>query len=735
MAGSTLINSSGQAPVGDELSRPPLENYRLSLPYALYVTTPNRYNEGDYLPSNLLFAFDHIESMTVDEPISVVITPTLDGGKYITNRGSVMKDIVISGTTAFMPEDVNANVPFASSVNSLTRETNRQKKSGFIKFIQLRNLIREYARIKRFANPKTANDTLMFFYDQNMSDWWLVEVIDFKMMHTSRKKVMRDFQLILKTVQLGFTTQNDSKAFNLPFSQEQNILNSFQTFLTEVGKVTNRLAALRRDIQSFISGLVGTVRDAFSTLLGPLDELIGFFSTAAFSIDQLRQVPVGLENRLMQSLDGLYEGVNRFESATGNSNEVATGKLMQATNDIYIETRQLSESLLARAAQLYGQISDSNNTLALLDKENIKYTDQRGFALTSAIPNTGATTVDGIPVSESDASMSVSPFVSESGFSTLSPSDFRNFTTVRQDIVGADETIYEFSIRTTGTVYAMQLIAAINGLRTPYFVGIDEPYQAGTLRAGDPILVPAIESRLTAPISVTLRKTPPIAFRGSFEDPGFPYTNDEVFTNLTTIPWRVDQWVGYTFRVVAGTGVGQSALVRSNAANMVVLNAVLATPLDPTSVFTLDVEELNNSTRPQPIADIFGVDAFMTFKRTGNSMDGVAAPVLGPTGDLVSIKGLANYIQAINLLTRSEQGRNPANPLYGVMYPIGQRGIRETIAQYDFSIRSGILADPRTQSVSGFRVLLDKDTLQGTTTVVPVGTDQPLPVNFPLVTG
>src|SRR5262245_24918353 len=53
------------------------------------------------------------QSIEQDEEGAVVITPTQGGGKFIENQGSLMKDIVITGTTGFLPTKAMKSDPTA----------------------------------------------------------------------------------------------------------------------------------------------------------------------------------------------------------------------------------------------------------------------------------------------------------------------------------------------------------------------------------------------------------------------------------------------------------------------------------------------------------------------------------------------------------------------------------------------------------------------------------------------
>lgn len=51
--------------------------------------------------------------------------------------------------------------------------------------------------------------------------------------------------------------------------------------------------------------------------------------------------------------------------------------------------------------------------------------------------------------------------------------------------------------------------------------------------------------------------------------------------------WYVDQWIGYTLGIIAGTGIGQSKTVTTNTATALTVNTAWATNPDATSIYVL----------------------------------------------------------------------------------------------------------------------------------------------------
>lgn len=721
----------------DELNRPSLGNYRLALPFALYLkrspaasqTAPTTYLSD-------VVILDRLESYAVDEEFAVSIRPTVDGGKYITNRGIVLRDIIVSGSTGYMPNGVNTTVaPTAAllappgtggvispddaefSLGNVTTfnsselvginksnpqaEQNRQQQSGFLKFVKLRNLIREYARIKRFETPEVANSTFLFFYDRKLDEWWIVEPLKFRMFRSNKRNFLFDYTIPLKTIAPGSDTGTDPFTVDLPTSKQKTITMGVSLGLSggqnEALAIVKRLVGISSAINAFAGKYTGLIKDAFNAVLNELDQVTAIFGNVAQATETLAALPAGLAGRLNNSLDGMLSQVARLSTDL---------QLISATNDIYIETRTLSDGLFARANQLFSGQSSTESPASLLQKENDKYTKQRmlyGSGTTAVNDPNGTTTLP------------TSPFVNGSGLNLLTAIDFTRYTGTKQAVVMAGDTLETLALREGGSVFLKPMIIALNKLQFPYLVGITAPYLPGTLRVGDKIQIPSIEPTSTQQPNPTQMVSPPtIQYQGQVTTPSAGNTVTDA--NQTT--WRDHQWAGFTFVVTSGTGLGQQVLILDNVGDVLTLYSNIT--VDATTIYQIQLIQQQKRKTVSALEVRYGIDVLVVFG-TGPSPVGVARVVFGPTGDLVPVNGLNNYIQALNLLSYTERGRNIANPNYGVEQVVGSKNTQETSVAYAFSLRAGILADPRTQSIQDMQFVTDRDTTSIVVRVIPVG--------------
>jgi hypothetical protein len=692
-----------------ELNQPPLGNYRAKLPYAFVlnqgnqaVTTSAGSQAGaDYEPS--LVVLDQLDSYTVDEPVAVVITPTQDGGKHITNRGMVLKDISLSGTTGFMRDGGSAAIrsqvtaqpgtggnaaPPATANGS--HETQRQNNSGFLRFVQLRNLFRKYAHIKRSGSPDEAAATTLSFYDAKLGEWWIVEPMQFKMSRSSKKPFSYDYSIQVRAVAPA-TTQSPRIAA-LPGDKET------RSERGEMKRVVERLDGNSAAIREFAGTRSGVARDAFNQVLPPLDAVTAQFDDSNFSAETLRSIPVGLERRLANSLDGMMMQL---------SNLGGDPALIAAANDLYIETRQLSEALFARANSLLDTVADSSPA-AILRAENAKYTEQRApfGGAGPQLNDPGGTT-----------SLPSAPFVAGGGFANLSNIDFSIYDTVKSVLVFDGETLYDFARRTTGDAHTAPLIIALNKLQFPYFVPRGTAVTVGTIPAGQPVLVPASSSATAAAVDLPLAAPLAPSFFGSVTSSDATRT---VVSDANAVGWRDHQWCGFTFTVGTSTGSTQTAIIVDNIGQSLTLDHALL-PLASSPQYSIALVQQQKQQATTAIERRYGVDLRVVFRPSGSQQPPLADLFVPPHGDLAVVAGLANLEQALTVLFLTEQGRNVANPEYGLALPIGEANSQERAIAFDLAARRALLADPRIESIARLELAANGDVTSLVATVVPVG--------------
>src|SRR3954469_17226302 len=143
-------------------------------------------------PSGEEFIFPlNPQSIEQEEEAAVTITPTQGGGKFIENQGSIFKDIVISGTTGFLPLKnfrgvqgpallQQAAARLTGSGDAASARTEFAKVSGYHTFHTLRTLFRKYLQIHRAERVEIRRKTTMFWVNLKDNEVWLVEPMSFR---------------------------------------------------------------------------------------------------------------------------------------------------------------------------------------------------------------------------------------------------------------------------------------------------------------------------------------------------------------------------------------------------------------------------------------------------------------------------------------------------------------------------------------------------------------------------
>lgn len=138
-----------------------------------------------------------------DEEFSIQFFPT-PTGITIEHQGSIMKDIVLSGTTGIHPKKGAGGIDIKGDIIFGVGD------SGYKQFHDLRNYIRSYAEHKK--NPSNKNLQLAFFNFKDQ-EFFLVEPVRFSLKRSSTKPMMYDYTIALKTVGRTEAPPDDSNIF------------------------------------------------------------------------------------------------------------------------------------------------------------------------------------------------------------------------------------------------------------------------------------------------------------------------------------------------------------------------------------------------------------------------------------------------------------------------------------------------------------------------------------------
>ena len=491
-----------------------------------------------------------------DEEAAVTIIPTQGGGKYIENRGSIFKDIVISGVTGFLPA---ANLKAFYSQQAATSRSDQSGMtrqdiadagatfSGYAVFHKLRTLFRRYWDIKRNGNANQRLVTRMYYINTKDQEIWWVEPLAFRAPRNSKSPMTYAYQIRLRTIAKGLVS-------DIPPDPQPSV--SFGSNTTSSG--ANQLASSSLQDLSDDSNMLAEFSDVASTVssdVANVQDVVGTVMTG------LRQITSGMDSVLNISktlLDGATVSIDNIFTSFGDlATDVASIPLdfINALNGI----RQTLDNL--RSVPSLFSASWQNGWTS---------------AATDFLPGP-----NGITAPSTSSALAVASFV-------------------------PGTTVWSLASSLFGDVNKAYEIIAINKLSFPYFVDSVAQKRPGVLAPGDMVLVPTPGT--SAPVS---------SGEMDFVQP-YPSEADivETATSVTlskpsnTNAWRDNQWVGYTVVILDGNAVGQSQLVVSSDA----FSVTVANPWSPVptsdSLFQISYQGIVSA--PPPSAGSYGVDVKLT---------------------------------------------------------------------------------------------------------------------------
>ena len=147
----------------------------------------------------------------VAEPFSTTIVPTQRGGKFVESHGSIIKTIMIRGTTGVRPRKQRgqfSNIPLVGEpLNDLTnqfritdarRDIPSAEPTGWDDIVFLRNLFRAYSDVKE--NNVASNNIVMIWRNNKDDDSWIVEPRDFKVNRDASSPMTYEYTITLQTL-------------------------------------------------------------------------------------------------------------------------------------------------------------------------------------------------------------------------------------------------------------------------------------------------------------------------------------------------------------------------------------------------------------------------------------------------------------------------------------------------------------------------------------------------------
>lgn len=606
------------------------------------------------------------QSIQMREPNAVSIQPTQGGGKFIENQGNIEKELVISGTTGFLPlksmrkpgtgllaQNIASKLPSSSA----QMRSDLAKVSGYHRFHVLRSMFRRYAQIHRNGTEDARKGTFLYWLNMKDDEVWLVEPNSFDMQRVAPKNTMTySYTIVAKTVAKGSSsTPVDPSAF----SPEK--ASAFQVALTNIAT--------------------------------SITEAVGLLDEAAKSLQQFRNMHsyavelIDIGTQVAQGIKGLAAGAS--------------------------EVLEFPRSILSHATttieNLYSAAADSVFSLplgAIESSVRLKQDFDHLLARTDLFHENWAKRWD----------KAIKDFATTYGIQG-DASDFLAQGVKRDAVVEGtpqpDETIYDFSYRMTGDASRASEIIILNGLRWPYFSPSPDQRLPGTVAPGDPVLVPTTGNSNSNDNLITNNQQPS---QDRTDKDEVASATSTTLTKLGAGLWRVNQWKGYVVEIVEGTGTGQIRLVASNTAKVLTVDTPWTVTPNGTSVFKLYFKRLVKAVR-RGIEELLGTDILIVYNDLSKTWDFAK----NSRGGIQAVSGVQNFDQALTIKFMTTPGDLILHPWFGLRPIQGTKGSPEFLFRARFYFEQTILSDSRVEALRELRITQDGDTYRTTSKVALKG--------------
>ena len=529
------------------------------------------------------------------EPFSTSIVPTQRGGKYVESHGSIIKNIMIRGTTGLRPRKQRGgkfganleNIPIIGEdpLNNLTQQFRLGNKryevppgeaTGWDDIFFLKNIFRAYSDIKE--NNQASNNIVMVWRNNKDEDSWIVEPKDFKINRTSASPLLYEYAIVLQTL------APLSVAYHKPKDPLDAVLTTRKVF----NRVQVFNQSLKRSfliISNQIRRLEGLGVFAQTQLLDPIIEV-----TRGLGI--IRYTGATFGRRLRHNCQVLRDNLD-------DAIDLLTGTPAVEPQDALVRSLRRARITVSRILVEPGVRetvgSEADNSRDRYANSYITGGDGVNSALTN--PSTGGSAT----------------FIGNSRYPGK----------LAQATVYAGEDIRSLAGRLLRNRSAWHILVAVNRLSAPY---ITHDGAGDTLKPGDVLLYPSLTE--------------------GFPSGGINIVNSEEAESKDQVP-DAHQAYGRDLRLVS-----------------------------------------------VPIGNVDLADLYINQK-----------------GDISTIVGMPNVLQAITIKLSTEQGELPVHPTFGSSFPVGTKSTQNAINDFRVQAEATIYSDARIQRIKKLEFTAQGDAL------------------------
>lgn len=418
------------------------------------------------------------KSYNISEPAATVITPTQDGGKFIENQGSIIKDIQIAGTVGLRPNPVsNELIPglaaktgvkltapkvitdLATNVGSTDdRGLLPAEITGLDDITFLRNIFRGYWDLKKQDN--WARRVAMVWLYAKEGEWYIVEPISFQTSRDSGNPMSWTYAIQLRTIYRFDEV--------IPFAQDrmstwQQIENVWKT----VGQAIN-------DLTISINQIVNAINFAVQLPFNLMGDFLNLATGLLGSLANLRNVGKTAKSIVRQ---GMLNLEHKAEELANLAQQIAYG---EAAGD---------KRVFGSVKEGHGEVPPSDDAAELILRSELRRAFVKIARLAKRLHALDALYQESRQVQVTDYANRYleSGRTQYSGGSAFDPNNINMPSSA--DEVAVDGTIRGMAKQHLGSEEYWKLLAMLNNLKYPY---IAAARSSGVLQYGDKILIPKV---------------------------------------------------------------------------------------------------------------------------------------------------------------------------------------------------------------------------------------------------
>jgi hypothetical protein len=469
------VNAVGNLITGASGGNTP--QYPITVPDRAQITNEPGYDDGSW-KKNLGYGFEVVrvapnggagpagggwqefrlqinpQELSQDEIFAIEVTPTLRG-VVVEHHGTILKDIIISGTTGISPlrssdgANKNTGKPLLGAATS---------RSGFEEFNELRSYFRTYVEHKRL-DQREKGELRMVFKNFKDGELLYVEPQKFSMKRSAQKPFMYDYVIAMKGI--GIYTPGTA-------------VNTALSFLQNVDKLLASVTDTLSTAVAVINGAVGIItrveRAIANAIIAPLTLVIQAIAAVRNGVASILSIPRGALDQIVADLKTIGDNLaDAFGISLGSPSQ--TGSSTTDTGASY-------NSIMGRTSTL---VASTGRTPTYQESQVMNaFTKSQGALLLLA----SQTQLFQQSATQQNAAVVAS-------FNNLFTIDTPN--TVQAITILGDDDLQTIAARELGDVDKFRDIIVLNNLKPPYISATPGP---GVLSPGSTILLPSQNSAL-----------------------------------------------------------------------------------------------------------------------------------------------------------------------------------------------------------------------------------------------